>query len=277
MNFRTADSMTNKQYCRGRDTGCPVPPSQIPAGGFPAPGSSGQLALAYAIEHVRGALWQGTGMPSRLWPAGRFASVGSVVLTALVACADCVDLLAPSPASGLTPCGWILRANPTPGAPGGTSCRCAALPAWPSQLVRQGLSGPPRFRVLPSARATLLDPGKPAPTSPFAVVSVWGSGVLKPSPLASNPFEAELLKQDAGPACGSRFSLGTLLDGRSTRLNHRSTGSPSAEQPSVLGSWLDFSIHLFRSELRRLGLRAWGTFTPGCTRLLRAHQYSILN
>jgi len=26
--------------CRGRDTGCQVPPSQIPAGGIPAPGSS---------------------------------------------------------------------------------------------------------------------------------------------------------------------------------------------------------------------------------------------
>jgi len=32
--------------CRGRDTGCPVPPSQVPAGGIPAPGSSIQLALA---------------------------------------------------------------------------------------------------------------------------------------------------------------------------------------------------------------------------------------
>ena len=31
---------------RGRNTGYPVPPSQIPAGGFPAPGSSDQLALA---------------------------------------------------------------------------------------------------------------------------------------------------------------------------------------------------------------------------------------
>ena len=28
------------QLCRGRDTGFPVPPSQIPAGGIPAPGSS---------------------------------------------------------------------------------------------------------------------------------------------------------------------------------------------------------------------------------------------
>ena len=30
-------------------------------------------------------------------------------------------------------------------------------------------------------------------------------------------FTEELLKQEAGPACGSRFSLGTLLDGRATR------------------------------------------------------------
>jgi hypothetical protein len=28
------------QLCRGRDAGCPAPPSQIPAGGIPAPGSS---------------------------------------------------------------------------------------------------------------------------------------------------------------------------------------------------------------------------------------------
>jgi len=35
-------------HCRGRDTGCPVPPSQIPAGDFLAPGSSDQLALACA-------------------------------------------------------------------------------------------------------------------------------------------------------------------------------------------------------------------------------------
>jgi hypothetical protein len=40
--------------CRGRDVGCPTPPSQIPAGGFPAPGSSSQLALAYADGCVTG-------------------------------------------------------------------------------------------------------------------------------------------------------------------------------------------------------------------------------
>ena len=39
---------------RGRDVSCPTPPSQIPAGGFPAPGSSSQLALAYADGWVTG-------------------------------------------------------------------------------------------------------------------------------------------------------------------------------------------------------------------------------
>ncbi len=34
--------------CRGRDAGYPAPPAQIPASGFPAPGSSDQLALACA-------------------------------------------------------------------------------------------------------------------------------------------------------------------------------------------------------------------------------------
>jgi len=33
---------------RGRDAGCPAPPSQIPAGSFPAPGSSEQLTLMHA-------------------------------------------------------------------------------------------------------------------------------------------------------------------------------------------------------------------------------------
>src|ERR1035441_9491896 len=106
------------------------------------------------------------------------------------------------------------------------------------------------------------------------VLSVLGSGKQTPSPLAISSFEAELLKQDAGPACGSRFSLGTLLDGRLSRSNHKPPGSPSAKQPSVLGSWLNFSIHLFRSELRRPGRRTWGTHTPGRARLHRAHLLS---
>src|SRR5664279_3519683 len=46
----------------------------------------------------------------------------------------------------------------------------------------------------------------------FSGVSVLGSGKLTPSPLASAAFEAELLKPDATPACGSRLSRDTLLD-----------------------------------------------------------------
>ena len=89
----------------------------------------------------------------------------------------------------------------------------------------------------------------------FSGVLVLGSGMLTPSPLASAVFEAVLLKQDATPACGSRFSRDTLLDGRSNRKSRRSAGSPPAKQSSVLGSWLDFSIHHFRSELRKPGFR----------------------
>jgi hypothetical protein len=86
---------------------------------------------------------------------------------------------------------------------------------------------------------------------PFAAIFVLGSGTRTPSPLASQSIEAELLKQDAGPACGSRFSLGTLLDDRSAQklLIRASVSFPFAKQPSVLGSWLDFSIQFFRSEL----------------------------
>src|SRR5882724_7301613 len=111
----------------------------------------------------------------------------SVVLTVLVACADCVALSAPSPVSvpSRRDCRWLLWADPTPGVPDGAACRCAVFPAWPSILVRQGLSGPPRFRASASARATLLDPGKPASPSPLSGVSVLGSGTLTPSPLAS--------------------------------------------------------------------------------------------
>jgi len=106
----------------------------------------------------------------------------SVFLTALVACADCVNLSPPSPASGLAPCGGVLWGDPTPGWPESASCRCAPLPAWPSQLVRQGPAGPPRFRAAPSARATLSDPDRPARTSPVSARSVLGSATVTSSP-----------------------------------------------------------------------------------------------
>jgi hypothetical protein len=102
--------------------------------------------------------------------------------------------------------------------------------------------------VFPSVRATLLDPGKPSPSLPLADELVLDSDSKTSSPLALELFEAELLKPDAGPACGSRFSVDTLLDGRSFRWYIKSTGIPSAKQPSVLGGWLDLSIHCFHFE-----------------------------
>jgi hypothetical protein len=81
--------------------------------------------------------------------------------------------------------------------------------------VRQGLAGIPSFQVLPSARATLLDPGKPSPPLPLTGGSVLDSDIKTPCPLACDPFEAESLKPDADPACGSRFAVDTLLDSRS--------------------------------------------------------------
>jgi len=81
-------------------------------------------------------------------------------------------------------------------------------------------------------------------------------------PACIGSFEVEWLKQEATPACGSRLSLGTLLDGRSGRQTHRSVGSPSAKQPSVLGCWLDFSIRYSRSEFRKLLLPNQRDFHP---------------
>ncbi len=104
-----------------------------------------------------------------------------------------------------------------------------------------------------------------------------GSGKLTPSPLAFSSFEAVLLKQDAIPACGSRFSRDTLLSGRSSQKHHRSTGSPSAKQSSVLGSWLNFSIPHFRSELQKPCFQTRGTFTLAYACLLRAHQPSAFS
>src|SRR5207245_1412207 len=45
---KTSASMNHRD--RGRDAGCPAPPAQIPAGGFPAPGSSERLTHARAAR-----------------------------------------------------------------------------------------------------------------------------------------------------------------------------------------------------------------------------------
>ncbi len=123
--------------------------------------------------------------------------------------------------------------------------------------------------VLVGTHLPVLNLAQPpsAPPPSLALVKSWIKCVT---------FEAELLKPDAGPACGSRFSLGTLLVGRWTRKYSKSGFDLSPEQPSVLDSGLDFSIHHFRFELRRSSRRTWRTFTSEHAQLLRAHQTSAL-
>ncbi len=86
--------------------------------------------------------------------------------------------------------------------------------------------------------------------------SVSDADSKTPSPLAFEPFEAEWLKPDAPPACGSRVPVSTLLDGRSFRQPRSAASCPSAKQPSGLGGWLDLSIRFFRSEPWRCDLQA---------------------
>jgi hypothetical protein len=70
-----------------------------------------------------------------------------------------------------------------------------------------------------------------------------GRGIPKPSPSAADPFEAELLKSEANPACGprlcpvyaSRKSFGAVIPGDSG-------SGPGCRQHSGLGGWLNLSI-----------------------------------
>ena len=104
-------------------------------------------------------------------------------------------------------------------------------------------TGSPWLLTAAAARATLLDPGRPSRASPTTARSVLGSGLPKPSPSAADHFEAELLKQEANPACGPRFcpvyasrkSFGAVIPGNSG-------SGPGCRQHSGLGGWLDLSI-----------------------------------
>ena len=136
----------------------------------------------------------------------------SVVLTVLVACADCVNLSAPSPVSGLTPCSWVLWTDPTPDGPEGASGRCALFPARYSQLVRQEPVGPPRFRASPSARATLFDPGRPALASPVLASAVLGSATVTSSPPALRLSRLNRFSGMRVPLAARACTLGTLLE-----------------------------------------------------------------
>jgi hypothetical protein len=148
---------------------------------------------------------------------GKVCQCDSVILTVLVACADCVNLSPPSPASGLAPCGWVLWGDPTPGWPEGASCRCAPLPAWPSQLVRQGPVGPPRFRASPSARATLLDPDRPARTLPLSAWTMLGSATVTSSPPVLRLSRLDCFSGMRVPLAARAWTWVRLSDGRLAR------------------------------------------------------------
>ena len=105
---------TDRERCRGGDAGCPAPPSQIPAGGIPAPGSSCQFAHAYAhrLAQDRRKIQRPLAVSlSRLarppFPSAFSAKARrkvcqsfSVILTVLVPCAGGIDMSAPSVAAG---------------------------------------------------------------------------------------------------------------------------------------------------------------------------------
>ena len=117
--------------CRGRHTGCPAPPSRIPACDLPAPGSSSEHAVYRSQEGFPGLIRHAYD----LWLP---------VLVSL-ACSPLYPLPDVSSGYGLR---WT---NPTPDlASGRSSGRRTPPPVWPSELVRrdptQGLPGP-RLRL----------------------------------------------------------------------------------------------------------------------------------
>jgi len=181
--------------CRGRDTGCPVPPHRSRRAVFPHRAlhvdtlSSLTGRFARLIRHSYGAGCL-CGLRQRV---GHFSSVG--------VCALPLDTMSRSDSRNARRRFLSLR-RPS----------CLALVVSAAGTLRA--SSVPC--VCFGARHALR-PRQALHALTFSGVSVFGSGTLTPSPLASAAFEAELLKQDATPACGSRLSRDTLLDGRLSR------------------------------------------------------------
>jgi len=96
----------------------------------------------------------------------------------------------------------------------------------------------------PSARATLLDPGKPSRPHLWRAFPCWVPVSQTPSRLRLGTFEADRFKR-MRLRLRSRVSLGTLLDRSFRPVDQRSTAS-LRQQPSVLGGWLNFPFHRFR-------------------------------
>ena len=84
-----------QKFSCGRDAGYPTPPAQIPACGFPAPGSSG--ILASVVSKVGVAVF-GPSLPCLLFFSGRFACLcPALQCPGHVSFEYCVSLSPPSP------------------------------------------------------------------------------------------------------------------------------------------------------------------------------------
>src|ERR1039458_5224765 len=187
----SAPPAANSPLGRGRDTGCPAPPSQIPAGGIPAPGSSRwHVVFAHRKVGPFDPSFLRHGLPVCASPTRR-------PLLQFRGCALPLDTMSRSDSRSARRRFLSLR-RPS----------CLALAISAAGTLRVSSVPCVCFRARHALRPrqafhALTVPG----------VSVLGSGKQTPSPLASCTFEAEWLKQDATPACGSRVSLGTLLNG----------------------------------------------------------------
>jgi len=238
--------------CRGRDTGCPAPPSQIPAGGFPAPGSSTwHVVFAHRkVGQSSPVALTGTGCLCGLRQAvGPFSSLGAGALP--------LDTMNQSDSRIIRRRFLSLRLP---------SCLALAVSA----------AGTLRASFVPCVSFSTRHALRPRQTLDqltIPLVSVSGTDFLTPSPFAFN-FLSRL-------NCFSRMRL--LLAARAfpwvrfspvVRSGRLSTVTPPAEQPWVLGNWLGFSIHHFRQNSGSFGRQTRGTRTPGCTRLPEAHQKS---
>ena len=233
--------------CRGRDTGCPVSPSQIPA--CPIRGT-GLFVLTRSLR------------PQEGWPVCCRRSLGT----------GCLDELRqhvgffPSFGACTLPLDTMNRSDSRrtfrPRSLSLLDLTCLALVFSAAGVLRASSVS---CVVFGARRA--LRPRQAFRDLTLAVALVSGSGQLTPSPLAVSSFEAESLKRDAGPTCGSRFPGSTLLHGRSARSPLGPGSCPSTEQLSVLGGWLNLSIQFFRSELWRLRHQTVGTFTPDFAQL----------
>jgi hypothetical protein len=176
---------------RGRDASYPTPPAQIPACGFPAPGSSVRLASAIPVA------WE-KAIPLR--EVGWCAPALHVRHQFPVRAASHRH---PLPHVDGSPALRVLRGDPTPHGP---SAILAVRPTCVQESMRS-----PKFLTLLSTHTTLLvDPGRPSGSSPkrFLCVGFWGVKTI--AVCMSRDHGAVSSFRECGLSYGLRGSLCTL-------------------------------------------------------------------